>query len=61
VSFVERHGLWDDDQFDAAAKAEALIEDQQLETVRLSFADQHGILRDWWPRRRRARCATAAA
>jgi glutamine synthetase len=45
VSFVERHGLWDDDQFDAAAKAEALIEEQQLETVRLSFADQHGILR----------------
>src|SRR6516164_2522531 len=45
VSFVERHGLWDDGQYEAAAKAEALIEEQQLETVRLSFADQHGILR----------------
>ena len=45
VSFVERHGLWDDDQYEAAAKAEALIEEQQLETVRLSFSDQHGILR----------------
>jgi glutamine synthetase len=45
VSFVERHSLWQEEQFEAAAKAEALIEEQQIETVRLSFADQHGILR----------------
>jgi glutamine synthetase len=44
-SFVERHGLWSDEQFEAAAKAEKWIEERGLEVVRLSFADQHGILR----------------
>jgi glutamine synthetase len=44
-SFVERHGLWSEEQFDAARKAERLIEEQGLEVVRLSFPDQHGILR----------------
>jgi glutamine synthetase len=44
-SFVERHGLWSEEQFEAAAKAERLIEEQGLEVVRLSFPDQHGILR----------------
>src|SRR6266446_8514336 len=45
ISFVERHGLWNDAEFEAAAKAEKLIEEQRLEVVRLSFPDQHGILR----------------
>ena len=45
MSFVERHGLWTDEQFEAAARAEALIAEKKLEVVRLSFADQHGILR----------------
>src|SRR5438445_9533120 len=44
-TFVERHGLWGEEQFAAAAKAEALIEVPRLEVVRLSFPDQHGILR----------------
>lgn len=44
-SFVERHGLWSEEQFEAAARAERLIEDRKLEVVRLSFPDQHGILR----------------
>src|SRR5215510_6794826 len=44
-SFVERHGLWSEEQFEAARKAETLIEEQGLEVVRLSFPDQHGILR----------------
>src|SRR5437868_14704320 len=44
-SFVERHGLWSEEQFAAAAKAEKLIESERLEVVRLSFPDQHGILR----------------
>src|SRR5438105_3462848 len=44
-SFVERHGLWGEEQFAAAAKAEKLIEERRLEVVRLSFPDQHGILR----------------
>jgi glutamine synthetase len=43
ASFVERHGLWSEEQFEAAKKAEKLIE--ELEVVRLSFPDQHGILR----------------
>lgn len=45
ASFVERHGLWSEEQFEAARKAETLIEEQGLEVVRLSFPDQHGILR----------------
>src|SRR5215470_5087932 len=32
VSFVKRHGLWS-------------VEEKKLETIRLSFADQHGVLR----------------
>jgi glutamine synthetase len=45
TSFVERHDLWSEEQFEAAKKAEALIDEQRLEVVRLSFPDQHGILR----------------
>jgi glutamine synthetase len=44
-SFVERHGLWSEAQLAAAITDEKLIEEQRLEAVRLSFADQHGILR----------------
>ncbi len=43
--FVERHGLWSDEQIEAAAKVDKLIEERALEVVRLSFPDQHGILR----------------
>src|SRR5215813_10909375 len=43
ASFVERHGLWSEEQFEAARKAEKLIE--SLDVVRFSFPDQHGILR----------------
>src|SRR3954454_6329257 len=45
LTYVERHGLWSDEQFEAAARADKLIEENRLEVVRLSFADQHGILR----------------
>jgi len=45
MSFVERYGLWSKEQHHAAAEAEALIAKRKLEVVRLSFADQHGILR----------------
>jgi glutamine synthetase len=37
--------LWSNQQFEAAANADKWIEEQRLEVVRLSFADQHGILR----------------
>jgi glutamine synthetase len=44
-SFVERHGLWNDEQYEAAANADKWIEEHALEVVRFSFPDQHGILR----------------
>ena len=37
--------MWSNQQFEAAANADKWIEEQRLEVVRLSFADQHGILR----------------
>jgi glutamine synthetase len=45
VSFVERHGLWSAEQKEAAKRLAVLVEEKKLETIRLSFADQHGILR----------------
>jgi len=45
MSFVERHKLWTDAQFEAAERVEKAIQDHGLEVVRLSFADQHGVLR----------------
>jgi glutamine synthetase len=45
LSFVERHGLWTIEQKEAASRLRRLVEDQKLETIRLSFPDQHGILR----------------
>ena len=44
-SFVERHSLWSNLQFEAAANADKWIEEQGIEVVRFSFPDQHGILR----------------
>jgi glutamine synthetase len=45
VSFIEEYGLWSDDQKRAAAGLKAAIEAGTMDTVRLSFPDQHGILR----------------
>jgi glutamine synthetase len=45
VSFVARHALWSDEQKDAAVRLRRIAEERNLETIRLSFADQHGILR----------------
>jgi glutamine synthetase len=45
LSFVQRHGLWSDEQREAAARLARLVEDHKLEVIRLSFPDQHGILR----------------
>jgi glutamine synthetase len=45
VTFVERHGLWSDEQREAARRLRKIVEEKKLETIRLSFADQHGILR----------------
>ncbi len=43
AGFIERHGISIDAQ--AASDALKLIEQRKLDTVRVSFADQHGVLR----------------
>jgi glutamine synthetase len=45
LSFVERHGLWSGEQKEAATRLRKIVEEQKLEVIRLSFPDQHGILR----------------
>ena len=45
MSFVERHGLWSDEQKEAASRLRRIVEEKNLEVIRLSFPDQHGILR----------------
>jgi glutamine synthetase len=45
LSFVERHALWSAEQREAAVRLARIVEQQELEVVRLSFPDQHGILR----------------
>jgi len=45
MTFVERHGLWTGQEAEAAAEAERRIAAGDIEILRLSFADQHGILR----------------
>jgi len=45
LSFVERHALWSSEQKEAAARLRRIVEEQNLEVIRFSFPDQHGILR----------------
>jgi len=45
LSFVERHGLWSKEQQDAAGRLRQIVKEKNLEVIRLSFPDQHGILR----------------
>ncbi len=45
MSFVECHGLWSDEQKEAARRLRKIVEEHKLEVIRLSFPDQHGILR----------------
>jgi glutamine synthetase len=45
MTFVERLGLWSGEQQEAAAGVQRRIEQQALEVVRISFPDQHGLLR----------------
>jgi glutamine synthetase len=44
-SFVGKHGLWTDEQRDAAERMRRLVEEHKLHSIRLAFPDQHGILR----------------
>ncbi|MBK8064154.1 MAG: glutamine synthetase [Betaproteobacteria bacterium] len=43
--FVERHGLWSGAQHAAAAQLVKELQTRDIEVVRFSFPDQHGILR----------------
>ena len=43
--FVERHGLYSDEQVEAAAEVASRIEELGLRTVRLVLVDQHGVPR----------------
>jgi glutamine synthetase len=45
VDFVEQHGLWTDEQKKAAEQVTSLVKDGNYRTVRVSWPDQHGILR----------------
>jgi len=45
LSLVRRHGLWSDEQHEAATRLRRIVEEQKLEVIRFSFPDQHGILR----------------
>ena len=45
MSFAETHALWSAAQRSAATEVEREIRARGLTVVRLSFADQHGILR----------------
>ena len=43
--FVERHGLWGEPAHAAAAQVRRVMDERGVERVRMSFGDQHGILR----------------
>jgi glutamine synthetase len=45
TGFVETYALWSEDDAAEAARVLRLIADNGIEVVRLSFPDQHGILR----------------
>jgi glutamine synthetase len=44
-SFVDRHGLWTDDQQRQARELVARIDAGELDVVRFAWPDQHGLLR----------------
>src|SRR5262245_42638694 len=45
MTFVERFASGSDQPKEAAARALRLVEEQELEVVRVAFPDQHGLLR----------------
>ena len=45
VGFIRRYSLWSDEQREASERALASLGEHNIRTVRLAFADQHGILR----------------
>lgn len=45
AGFIEQHGLWSEEQAEAATRVAAQVQDSNLRQVRVSWGDQHGILR----------------
>src|SRR5579863_4806713 len=45
VGFVDRHNLWSAEQHEAAGRVAARVAADDIDVVRVVFADQHGILR----------------
>ncbi len=45
ANFIEHYNLWNQEQQDAALEVVGKAKEKKLEVIRLSFADQHGILR----------------
>jgi glutamine synthetase len=43
--FAERHGLWEAGRAKAAIEVEARVRRDNIQVIRFSFADQHGLLR----------------
>ncbi|WP_214104881.1 glutamine synthetase family protein [Acrocarpospora catenulata] len=43
--FVERHGLWTEEQYAGAAQMRRVIDELGIDLVRVCFVDQHGVLR----------------
>jgi len=43
--FIAKHYLWNADQRAAAKEIERRLQAQEIDTLRLSFVDQHGVLR----------------
>ncbi|MEC8288418.1 MAG: glutamine synthetase, partial [Pseudomonadota bacterium] len=45
TDFISANNLWSDRDFSEAERVVRLIKDNGLEVIRLSYPDQHGILR----------------
>lgn len=46
--FIERHGLWTEEQKTAAEELIAEVDSRGLDIVRLAYPDQHGLVRGKW-------------
>ncbi len=45
TGFIAEHGLWTDEQREAAERLKATVADGNLKEVRIAWGDQHGIVR----------------
>lgn len=45
LDFIEKHGLWSDEQIAFTDRIRSEIEQHDLRTIRIAWGDQHGIVR----------------